>query len=98
MKYKAVLFHPDGEYVTDFRCDTKDEVWCKINDMGSKWIFYPITFVVTEKVIIDTPSMELDFLARKHITTAQKYFREQWKERPTEIILGFEHGLPLEQI
>ena len=35
-KYQAVLFAPDGDYVTDFyNMDTIEEVWEKINDMGS---------------------------------------------------------------
>ena len=59
--YQAILFTPDGKnYVTDFHgCKTKDEVWSKINDMGSRWIFYPIAFVVTQncKKIVDCPDI-----------------------------------------
>ncbi len=49
--YQAILFTPDGDgWVTDFHgCKTKDEVWDKINDMGCRWYFYPIAFVITEK-------------------------------------------------
>ena len=44
--YFAVLFAENGEYVTDFRhCDSIDEVWDKIGNMGSRWIFYPYCFV-----------------------------------------------------
>lgn len=40
--YKAVLFAPDGEWVTDYFSPTKDDVWEKVANMGSRWIFYPI--------------------------------------------------------
>ncbi len=97
MKYKAILFHPDGGYVSDFKSETINEVWNKINNMGSRWIFYPMPFVGTEKTIVDTPE-GLEFLKRKEIKTVQKYFEEQWKEKLTEIIVGFKEGLPLDLI
>lgn len=43
--YAAVLIAPDGEYVTDFERDTIDEVWDCVNDMGSRWYFYPFPVV-----------------------------------------------------
>lgn len=39
MNYKATLFHPEGDSVTDFRRDTKEEVWNEVANMGSRWIF-----------------------------------------------------------
>ncbi len=92
-----MLFHPDGGYVSDFRSETVAEVWEKIDNIGSRWIFYLITFIATDKTIADTPP-GLDFLKRKHIKTARKYFQKQWKERLTEFVIGFQHGLPLELI
>lgn len=44
-KFTAVLFATDGERVTDFERDTIEEVNNAINDMGSRWIFYPICCV-----------------------------------------------------
>ncbi len=73
MKYKAVFFHPEGDFVSDFRSNSVSEVWEHINNMGSKWISYPICFVATEKVIVSTPKKFM-FLKGKHITTAKKYF------------------------
>jgi hypothetical protein len=47
-KYMAILISPDGEdYVTDFvGSKSVGEVWDRINDMGSKWFFYPICCVI----------------------------------------------------
>lgn len=75
-KYQAVLFALDGEFVTDFRdSQTKEDVWDKVNDMGSRWYFYPIPFVATEKVIVDTPE-ELWHLRGKHISTIKSLLAE----------------------
>lgn len=74
MKYQAVLFSPDGDYVTDFRDSDKQEVWEFLANMGSRWIFYPIYFVATKKTVVDTlPGLE--WLKRKRITTVQKILR-----------------------
>ena len=87
-KYQAVLFHPQGDHVTDFRhmeTDHNDiglqieEVWDRINDMGSRWIFYPICFVGTSKTIVSGPD-GLEFLFGKRITTVQKFFEKQWNQ------------------
>jgi hypothetical protein len=49
-KYQAILISPDGiDYVTDFselHCKSITEVWEYIANMGSKWFFYPIPFVI----------------------------------------------------
>jgi hypothetical protein len=56
--YKAVLFHPEGDFVTDFTNRNEiEDVWDMVNDMGSRWIFYPIVFVATDTTIVDTPTM-----------------------------------------
>ena len=41
-------FAPDGESVSDCHSATVDGVWNEVNDMGSRWIFYPISMVVRE--------------------------------------------------
>lgn len=47
--YKAILFSIDGGWVTDYGgCKTKDEVWERLADRGSRWFFYPICFVVVD--------------------------------------------------
>lgn len=49
-QYKAVLISPDGQdKVTDFyKSNSIQEVWNKVNDMGSRWFFYPIIFVIPD--------------------------------------------------
>lgn len=55
--YAAVLIAPDGEYVTDFESDSVAEVWDRVNNMGSRWYFYPFP-VVAE--IVDGRLGEID--------------------------------------
>lgn len=96
--YKAILFHPEGDFVTDFRDRrTVQEVWQELSDMGSRWIFYPITFVATDKTIKDAP-VGLEFLIGKRITTAKKYFADTWKDNKEEICQLMNEGLPFNYI
>ena len=93
--YQAKLFSFDGESVTDFRDKkTKQEVWNRINDMGSRWIFYPLCFVATDKTIVDTPD-GLEFLRGKRIKTVIKYLEMQWNDRKDEICELVNDGAPL---
>jgi hypothetical protein len=70
--YKAVLFAPDGEYVTDFSGRKNiEDVWSMVADMGSRWIFYPIPFVTTDKTIVGTIE-GLEHLKGKRIETVKK--------------------------
>ena len=93
--YKALLFSPDGESVTDFR-DKKaiPEVWDCINNMGARWIFYPIAFVSTDKTIVDAPE-GMDFLIGKRIETVKKYLSEKWHENKEQICEALNEGYPL---
>lgn len=45
-RYRAILFSPDGEWVTDYDSPTAEEVWDKVANQGSRWIFYPLVFVI----------------------------------------------------
>lgn len=93
--YKALLFHPEGDFVTDFTDkETKQDVWECINDMGSRWIFYPLPFVATDKTIVDAVE-GLEFLIGKRITTAKKYLSEQWAKNADGICNAINEGLPL---
>jgi len=70
--YKAILFAPDGEFVTDFKDKVEiQDVWDKVADMGSRWFFYPIPFVATEKTIVSTPE-GLEYLKGKRISTVKR--------------------------
>jgi len=46
--YKAVLFSPDGDWVTDCRGLTKEEVWNQVADLGSRWYFYPYPAIIKD--------------------------------------------------
>lgn len=81
--YKATLIAPDGGCVTDFKRDTKEQVIYELENIGSRWIFYPFGFVTTDKTIVDTP-YGFEFLKGKRIKTAQRFFmnnREAIEER-----------------
>src|SRR3990167_3325764 len=47
-RYMARLFALDGESVSDCHSARVDGVWSEVNDMGSRWIFFPISLVVRE--------------------------------------------------
>jgi|ERR1035437_1685722 hypothetical protein len=78
--YKALLFAPYGEFVSDFR-DSKTilDVWEKIGNMGSRWIFYPIPLVATNKTIVAAPE-GLEHLVGKRIATVKKWFEQKYEE------------------
>jgi len=96
--YQATLFHPEGDYVTDFRNQpTTSDVWDYINNMGSRWIFYPLAFVTTDKTVIDTPE-GLEHLKGKRIKTVVKYLQSFWANDAEEICNTIEAGYPLHQV
>ena len=54
-KYKAVLFAPDGDWVTDFReSETIEEVQESLCNMGSRWYFYPFHAVIVDHGALTT--------------------------------------------
>lgn len=91
-KYQAVLFAPDGHYVTDAHHDTIEEVQNEINDMGSRWIFFPIAFVATENTIVGTPD-NLEYLKRKRITTVVKLLETRYAKEPQAMCDEINDGL-----
>lgn len=46
--YKAILFARDGDWVTDFSESSKEEVYARIYNMGSRWYFYPVVFLIKD--------------------------------------------------
>lgn len=93
--YKAILFHPEGDFVTDFSDQpTKQDVWDCVGNMGSRWIFYPIVFVTTDTTVVDTPE-GLEFLKGKRIKTVQKYLSKEYKGNEERICNGLNDGAPL---
>ena len=101
MKYEAVFFHPAGDFVTDFKADTKQEIWERISDMGSRWIFYPIPVIIstngkniTDCIIVDVPD-GLEYMERHKVKTLQKMLIKEWDTRPQEICDMLNDGTPL---
>jgi hypothetical protein len=64
-----------------------------LEDMGSRWIFYPIAFVATSTRIVDAPE-GLEFLNRKSIKTVEKFFAKAWKKDADGICKAFNTGMP----
>ncbi len=73
--YSAICFASDGDYVRDFYSDSKEYISEKIENMGSRWFFYPFVFIATEKTIVETPEC-LEFLNGKRVKTVERFFKE----------------------
>lgn len=96
--YQAILFHPQGDNVTDFRDRaTKDEVSAALNNMGSRWVFYPLSFVATDTTIVGT-CWGLEWMTGKRIKTVRRYFQREWEERKDEIVRLMNMDAPLSHI
>lgn len=52
--YQAVLMAPDGDYVTDHRRDTVEEVEEALANQGSRWYFYPLEMVLVNGPVSDS--------------------------------------------
>lgn len=71
--YALVMIAPDGENVTEGNnFPTPAAAWQRCNDMGSRWIFYPIpvvTHVSRARTIADVPDgMPREWIGR-HLST-----------------------------
>ena len=71
--FKAILFSIDGEdFVKDFENTTNvQKVWDQVDNMGSKWFFYPIPFVFSEttnKVVAVPDEFKQDTITLKGMT------------------------------
>lgn len=66
----------DGEYVCELKNSTYDECVEHSADMGSRWIFYPYHFIVSDsgKTIIEPPDT-LDVFKGKRLSTVVKAFK-----------------------
>lgn len=83
--YRAVLISPDGEdWVSDHGdSHSINEVWEKVSEQGSRWIFYPIVFVIHEpekcfgslRRIVDTPE-GMEHLIGKSIRTTMRWIKD----------------------
>jgi hypothetical protein len=77
MKYKVMVMSFDGETKTEQPVfGNVQDAWEYAGNLGSKWFFYPFTYIVTEsgKTIKETPH-GLEFLKGKRVKTIQKMFK-----------------------
>jgi hypothetical protein len=59
-QYKAVLFAPDGDWVTDYAGSASvEEVQELVADQGSRWYFYPFSAVTVDHGALTTASQRL---------------------------------------
>ena len=70
-KYQAIAFSIDGDFITEGEFDTVENCWDRINDWGSRWIFYPFTGVLKNKRVVSFCDA-LPELANKNIKTIQQ--------------------------
>ena len=52
--YSLIFMSFDGEYVTDSKDSDLDVLLHNWENIGSKWIFYPFSFILSGKKIIET--------------------------------------------
>ena len=85
IKYRAVLFSPDGDWVTDFEGETKEDVQEMLADRGSRWYFYPFEAIIRDGVTVPTISSRnrlvdalepLDAFIGKSIKSASRFLRD----------------------
>lgn len=79
-KFYPVLISFDG-YQAGERAEfnTISETWDYINDMGSKWFFYPFCFVASGQTIEDSPEL-LPFFIGRRINTVKKAFKKLYAQ------------------
>jgi|TARA_R100001530_G_scaffold21901_1_gene17977 hypothetical protein len=81
--YQSIFFSLDGEYITDATGQKSiDGVWDLVNNFGSRWIFYPLPFVIIDKNGVSDNQLIISacdgfkFLEGCSIKTAQKYIKD----------------------
>ena len=58
-RYKAVLFAPDGDWVTDYKGNTKEDVIDQLANRGSHWFFYQFEGIILNKGGATSPYQRL---------------------------------------
>ena len=55
MTYNVTVIATDGDHRTEGEFETVEDAWDYINDMGSRWYFYPVNVVSDHDIIIESP-------------------------------------------
>jgi hypothetical protein len=50
-QYRAIVIAPDGDWATDFRQQSIEDVEESLRNMGSRWYFYPFHGVITVRPV-----------------------------------------------
>jgi hypothetical protein len=53
-EYKLIQMSFDGKYVTDSEHESIEDAGNASADLGSKWFFYPFSFIVKGQTVVDT--------------------------------------------
>jgi len=77
--YNVLFLSFDGDSQKEGNFNEISEAWDYVNDIGSKWYFYPFCFVVSNKTIKDAPDL-LPFFIGKRITTVKKAFKKLYEQ------------------
>ena len=46
--YKIIAFSCDGEYITEGEFSKVNDAWYRVDNWGSRWIFYPIVGIIKQ--------------------------------------------------
>jgi len=96
-KYKAVLFAPEGDWTTDFKGETKEEVINQLANRGSRWFFYPFEGIILNKgpltrgnqrLISVAPNMPQELLVGKSIKTMSRWIGSLSEAELHQLIRG----------
>ena len=94
--YKAILFAPDGDWMTDFReKETIEEVEECLANMGSRWYFYPFHGVIVDHGSLTTSRQRLvsvaepfEYLHGYAIKSVAKFIANTPEEQLRAIVEG----------
>lgn len=76
-KYNVIFFSIDGEYQKEKEFDTIEEAGRYINNIGSRWFFYPFPYIVKGNKIVE--SCDYIYLNGDTIEEAQKIIKKSFK-------------------
>lgn len=77
-RYQVVCMAFDGEYKRERpEFDTIEDAWNYLNDIGSKWFFYPFCFVVSGNFVRSVPDYPpvFEMFMNRKISTVSNVFK-----------------------
>jgi len=89
MKYTGILLAADGDYVTDCKGETTEEVSEQLANLGSRWYFYPFQAIIRNDVptklskrrLVET-AFPIEFLRYRTVGNAShaiEHNKENWE-------------------